>query len=479
MPRESLSMIIYGLIDVRDSDVLREAGFEPGAVELLQQSGLPHLGDERSDRSRVMWPHVFDVLHGYDRGGSPGAQLEFARRWRLAGAYLAAYEHELGLEAGNLVGVEVLRFLGDLEVNALKGLPGGVRSEVVSGLAVLYVGAPVGRLRRFQSRATQWDHGDVQSVLAGIGHIARDRWGDAMHASELPFVVSAGVSAAPGPEPEQVADRDLDGAVQLDEYGWNVAVWQDLVVLSGATTTPVPYWPRHRATEVAIAGVGDVLLMRVAQRYALHMLASRVGQAAPGDALELQRAAHPMRSRLWWSGLSGDPLVAAVADAVAERWDLDDLADETFSGLEVVAQRDALEVAHAQAATAAQQAETALDQASEAQELARNADTLNRMLAVFAIVSVLFALATLLLDVSSQWYWPGLLPIPVIALVVAAWLVFARTRTFTVSELLTRLGLAPSYADRGPASAPQHEAARPDTIGTGADGRAGRATPNE
>lgn len=145
----------------------------------------------------------------------------------------------------------------------------------------------------------------VNSALREVGQIGMDRSGDAMHASELPFIMTAAVDDDDVPDLVAVAGRELDGCLVLDVAGWKIAIWQDLVAMAASCAVPrATYWPRDRSPEVALASVGDVCLMRLLQRYALHTLATRVGSAQPGTALKLQSAAHPIRSRLWWSGLS-------------------------------------------------------------------------------------------------------------------------------------------------------------------------------
>ena len=111
------------------------------------------------------------------------------------------------------------------------------------------------------------------------------------------------------------------------------------------------------------------------------MLAARIGSAEADRALDLQRVSHSLRSRLWWSGVSGDPLVAEVADAVADQWDLADLADETFSGLEALASRAALDATQRQA---------------------RSAQRLNVLLTYFAVISLALAMLSFILDLTSD-----------------------------------------------------------------------------
>jgi hypothetical protein len=320
------SMVVYGVRDLALPEQMRRLGYRVGAVPLLQKVQRLNLGDERSDRTRTLWPHVFDVVHDHEH------------RWHATAPRLKEWPQEP-------FGLEIIRFISPSDAKALSTLKGGSRREVTIGLAIFFVESTAAELAELQSRARQDLHHAVDDALGNVGTVGFDRATeddlDQMHASELPFVLTAAVADAQ-PDLGAVAGRSLVGCEVLEVVGWRVAVWQDLIVMVSAEGGSADYWPLHHAPEVALAGVGDAVLMRVLQRYALHMLATRVVEAAPGTALDLQAAAHPIRSRLWWNGLSGDPLVSDVADALARRWDLDELAEETFTGLEVLARRDAL-----------------------------------------------------------------------------------------------------------------------------------------
>lgn len=413
-------MIVYGLQDAIAPAGMVEVGYEPGPVPILERARIPHLGDGRSDRSRTVWPHVFDVLHG------PG------RRWHMAPAAIGAAEQTLERPRDELVGLEVLHFLREPgtgvsgEAETLSSLPGGVRPEVTSALAAIYLDTGAVEVTRFQSRAEQRIHASVRRTFSDVGRVPMDRWndwgrgqigssGDAMHASELPFLLSASVGEDGRPDLQAEADRPLEGSRTLEVLGWEIAVWEDRVVM--------------------VAAPAGLL-----QRHALHMLAIRAANAGPGMAVRLQAAAHPMRSRLWWDRLSGDPLVTAISDELAAIWDLRGLAAETFAGLEVVAQRDALDTANKQMQETAAQAgltaqiaaetlklqeaaaeqarqtaentqqsvrhteqtarltEQATAQAQQAARQTRQADILNRILGGFAVASLILAALTFALD---------------------------------------------------------------------------------
>ena len=360
-------MVIYGVRDLARPEKMANLGFVPGAVPLLQRSELLHLHDERSDRTRTTWPHVFDVVHDHES------------RWHLDERRLEDVQERLGWKR-DLLGLEILRFITPKEAVTLSDLKGGSRPEVVSGLAVFLVDAPAGDLQDVQSRARQGVHHAVGDVLEGVGTVGFDRSSDQMHASEIPFVLTSAV-ASDQPSLSEVTGRSIVGCEVLDVVGWKVVIWQDLIAMVATTDSKPGYWPLHHAPEIALAGVGDAVLMRVLQRYALHMLATRVGAATPGTALQLQLVAHPIRSRLWWLGLSADPIVCEVADALARRWDLPDLANEAFTGLEVLASRDALDAAQRQA---------------------ENAHRLNVLLFYFAVISIALAIISLVLDLASD-----------------------------------------------------------------------------
>jgi hypothetical protein len=113
---------------------------------------------------------------------------------------------------------------------------------------------------------------------------------------------------------------------------------------------------------------------------------------------------------LWWSGVSGEPLVAEVADALADRWDLADLSNETFSGLEVLASRAALDASQSQA---------------------RSAQRLNVLLSYFAVISLALALLSFILaltpksvDATTRWL-----------LVVALWFVLGGAAAVGIRSL--------------------------------------------
>lgn len=175
-------MVVYGLRDVATPSKLAAHGYLPGAFPLLERhSGIPHLHDERSDRSRTMWPYVFDVLHGH------------GRRWHLDFGSGNDIGPCLGRERHRPLGVEILRFLDGPsdelpggEAAALERLPGGARGEVTGGLAVFYFPVAVQHLSDFQSRAEQHTHAEVAHALNGIGMVGLDRESDAMHASASP-----------------------------------------------------------------------------------------------------------------------------------------------------------------------------------------------------------------------------------------------------------------------------------------------------
>lgn len=132
----TLSMVIYGLQNLAGSADLSDRGYDRGPVKLIQRSKLPHLHDERSDRSRTVWPHIFDVLHADDR------------RWHLEPNRIGGLEKHLGHQRDHLVGLEILSFLQDSttdsqnEAGALRELASGARGEVTAGLAVLLLDAP-------------------------------------------------------------------------------------------------------------------------------------------------------------------------------------------------------------------------------------------------------------------------------------------------------------------------------------------------
>jgi hypothetical protein len=379
------SMVIYGVRDLALPEQMEGLGYVAGATRLLQRAGLPHLFDERSDRTRTTWPHVFDVVHHQES------------RWHATDRQLAAARARLRWPHPPF-GLEVLRFISAEDATALGRLPGGSRPEVTCGLAVFLVEATAKELPGVQSRARQPVHRAIGEALEGVGTVGFDRLTagqpDQMHASEVPFVLTAAV-ADDQPDLSVVTGRSLAGCEVMDVVGWRVAVWQDLIAMVAAEDGNSGYWPLQRVPEVALAGVGDAVLMRVLQRYALHMLATRVGAAAPGTALQLQAVAHVIRSRLWWFGLSGDPIVSEVADALARRWDLPDLATETFTGLEVLARRDALDASQ-------RQAKEAEKEAAEAALLAKQAQRLNVLLFYFAAISIALAILSFILDLTSD-----------------------------------------------------------------------------
>src|SRR3954452_21383843 len=183
-------MVIYGVRDLCVTEEMGHHGYVEGPLELLQRSRLRHLADERSDRTRTLWPHVFDVLHGP------------RRRWHAGDTPLAAARARLDWQAP-LVGVEILRFVSPDEASLLARLPSGARPEVIQGLAMFIADGTASDLRRVQSRAYQKEHQAVGRSLKGIGTIGYDRPGpggsDAMHASEVPFVLTAAVGD-PAPE---------------------------------------------------------------------------------------------------------------------------------------------------------------------------------------------------------------------------------------------------------------------------------------
>jgi hypothetical protein len=366
------TLVVYGIRDLCSNEELARQGYVEGPFELLQRSRLTYLRDERSDRTRTLWPHVFDVLH------DPRSRRH-ARDTRLA-----AVHESLGWPVP-LVGMEILRFLTRDEASDLAALRSGARREVIQGIAAFFADGTAKDLGFLQSRARQTAHQAVERSLKGIGTIGKDRPApggpDAMHASEVPFVLTAAVGRR-APDLSTVAGRSVDGCQVLDDVvGWRIAIWQDLITMVAEEGAPAPYWPMDHSPEVALAGVGDALIMRSLQRYALHMLAARVGAAEPDRVLELQHVSHSLRSRVWWSGLSGDPLVAGIADALADRWDLADLADETFTGLEALASRAELEASARQA---------------------KAAHRLNVVLSYFAVISLALALLSFILDVSSD-----------------------------------------------------------------------------
>jgi len=377
-------MVVYGVRDLAPPEQMEQLGYIPGAVQLLQRSGLPHLFDERSDRTRTTWPHVFDVVHHREC------------RWHANEALLTAAGHTLGWKRSPF-GLEVLRFISSDEAVALAGLRGGSRPEVTSGLAVLLVDATARDIRGVHSRAHQHVHRAVGVALKGVGTVGLDRREegvpDQMHASEIPFLLTVAV-AETRPDLSEVTDRSTAGCQVMDVVGWRVAIWQDLIAMVATEDRKAGYWPLQHTPEVALAGVGDAVLARVLQRYALHMLATRVAAAAPGTALQLQAPGHAIRSRLWWIGLSGDPIVSEIAGALARVWDLPDFAEETFTGLEVLARRDALDASQ-------RQADEAENQAAEAALLAKQAQRLNVLLFYFAVISIALAILSLILDLTS------------------------------------------------------------------------------
>ena len=314
---------------------------QAGPVPFIEQAEGPG-SDERSDRSRALPPHIAGLVlddrkHAHVLALAKSSEAERALR-------------TLAHEGITVDWIEVVDFASEADAVTLEEIvteAGGdvPRGEVTTCLGVAHFAIANERgVRGLTSRGEQGLHEAMWALLAPLGAARRERTGDLMDASELPFVACFAIGhneEAACEEACRVLGRNSERTL-TNTGGWSAAFWPDAIAIGAERDDGPGYRLRKRTMAVALSVVLDGVLMRLAQRHTLEMLARRVAggrSVEPKSISALHASALRLRARVWWPHISLEPFVEDISCGLTEAWALASLAQSVFDELGALAQQ--------------------------------------------------------------------------------------------------------------------------------------------